>query len=135
MNDLLRRVLRQPRGMIRLFELVDADMQSAADQRFARMFDGTNYFITHIHARRRTGACSVACLGGINDQTLAAGNAIVAATQSWVTLASGVTVTATLAALVNTTHLALTPYLRLATPSTGACRADIVIYGTDSSVP
>lgn len=134
MDDTQRRVLRQERGMIRLFELINADMQSAADQRFARMFEGANYLITHIHARRRTGACSVACAGGVNDQAAAAGNAIVAAGQSWVTLASGVTVMATLAALVNTTHLTLTPFLLLATPSTAACRADIVIYGFDSSI-
>ncbi len=112
-----------------LFKLTGANMQSGAGQPFTKLYPGSAYYPTLIVARQRTGACSVACLGGISDGS----NAIVAAGQAWVTLASGVTVTATLAALVQTTLLSVTPSLTLATPSTGACTADFYIYGVDVS--
>lgn len=75
----------------------------------------------------------MACAGGIYDTAAKGGNAIVAAAQSWVTLASGVIVTGTLAALTQTTLLSNTPILSLTTGSTAACTADIYIYGVDLS--
>jgi hypothetical protein len=112
-----------------LFKLTGANMQSGSAQPFTKVYSGSAYYPLLIVARQRTGACSVACLGGLSDGT----NAIVAATQAWVTLASGITVTATLAGLIQTTLLSATPSLTLATPSTGACTADFYIFGVDIS--
>ena len=116
-----------------LFVLRAANMQSTGDQSFTKIFAGTNYVITNIVARQRTGGASVACAGGIYDAAAKGGNAIVAVGQSWVTLAAAVTVNATLAALVQTTLLANTPILSLTTGSTAACTADVYIFGVDIS--
>jgi hypothetical protein len=112
-----------------IYKLTAANLQSGSAQPFTKVYAGTAYYPLLIVARQRSGAASVACLGGISDGT----NAIVAAAQSWVTLASGITVTATLAALVQTTLLTALPSLTLATPSTAACTADFYIFGVDVS--
>ena len=117
-----------------LFKLSSANMQSTSDQPFLPVaYSGSNYAITNIIARQRTGGASVTCAGGIYDAASKGGNAIVSAAQSWVTLASGVMVTATLAALTGTTLLANTPILSLTTGSTAACTADFYIFGVDLS--
>lgn len=117
-----------------LFKLAGANLQLTSDQPFSlAAYSGSNYVITSIVARQRTGAASVTCAGGIYDAAAKGGNAIVSAAQSWVTLASGVMVTATLAALTGTTLLANTPILSLTTGSTAACTADIYIFGVDIS--
>lgn len=112
-----------------LFVLRSANMQLNTDQVMTKAFAGTQYRITDIVGVRKTGAATVACAGGIYDAASKGGNAIVANTQDWVSLASGVMVTATKAALVATTILTGTPYLSLTTGSTGACTADIFVYG------
>lgn len=112
-----------------LFVLRSANMQSTADQAFTRLFSGTNYRITDIHAVRKTGAASVACAGGIYDAASKGGNALVAAAQSWVTLAANVNVPAALAAVVGTALTSATPNLSLTTGSSAACTADIFIFG------
>jgi hypothetical protein len=114
-----------------LFVLRGANMQSTSDQTFTKVYGGTNYFVTSIVARQRSGGASVACAGGVYDAATKGGNAIVVAAQSWVTLASGVIVSAALAALTGTTLLTNTPILSLTTGSTAACTADLYIYGTD----
>jgi hypothetical protein len=116
-----------------LFKLVGANLQSTSDQTFAKLYSGTSYAITSIIARQRSGAASVACAGGIYDAAAKGGNAIIAAAQSWVTLASGVIVSGTLATLVQTTLLTNTPILSLTTGSTAACTADFFIFGVDIS--
>lgn len=116
-----------------LFRLSGASLQSTSDQIFTKVYAGTAYAITNIIARQRTGACSIACLGGIYDGASKTGNILVAAIQSWVTLASGVIVTPTLAALTGTKLLSNTPVLSLSTGSTGACTADFFIIGVDLS--
>jgi hypothetical protein len=116
-----------------LFKLPGANMQLTTDQPFTKLFGGSAYIITGIYARQRSGGASVACAGGIYDAVSKGGNAVVAAVQSWVTLASGIIVTASLAALTGTTLLANTPYLSLTTGSTAACTADIYIAGIDVS--
>jgi hypothetical protein len=118
-------------GPILLFALSSANFQLTTDQLFSRVFSGVNYAVTGVVARRRSGAASVTCTGGIYDAAAKGGNAIVAATQSWVTLASGVIVAATLAALTGTTLLANTPVLSLTTGSTAAILADVFIFGYD----
>lgn len=112
-----------------LFSLRGANMQSASDQVFTKLFSGTNYMITHIVAVRATGAGSVACAGGIYDAASKGGNAIVGVAQSWVTLAANVSVVPTIAAVVSTALLTATPILSLTTGSTAACTATIFIFG------
>lgn len=112
-----------------LFVLRNADMQSTSDQAFTKTFNGTNYKITEIIAVRKTGGASVTCAGGVYDAASKGGNAIIANTQSWVTLAANVNVVGTLAALVSTVLLSATPYLSLTTGSTAACTADLFIMG------
>lgn len=116
-----------------LFKLTGADMQSTSDQPFSAIYSGSSYMITRIVARRRSGAASVVCAGGVYDAASKGGNAIVSAVQSWVTLAAGVIVNATLAALTGTTLLSAIPILSLSTGSTAACTADIYIFGLDLS--
>src|SRR5690349_11378857 len=117
-----------------LFKLAGANLQSTSDQPFAlAAYTGSAYVITNIIARQRTGGASVTCAGGIYDAVSKGGNAIVSAAQSWVTLASGVMVSATLAALTGTTLLSNTPILSLTTGSTAACTADFYIFGVDVS--
>ena len=116
-----------------LFKLLAANMQSTADQAFAKIYGGSAYEISSIVARQRSGAASVVCAGGVYDAAAKGGNAVVAAGQSWVTLANGIIVTATLAALTGTTLLANTPFLSLTTGSTAVCTADLYIFGVDIS--
>ena len=116
-----------------LFKLSGAILQLTTDQPFTKLYSGTNYLVTSIVARQRSGAASVACAGGIYDTAAKGGNAIIAAVQSWVTLASGVIVSGTLAGLTQTTLLTNTPILSLTTASTAACTADLYIFGVDIS--
>jgi hypothetical protein len=120
-----------PAGVQLLFKLAGANMQLATDQAFTKVYGGSAYAPTLIFARQRTGGASVACVGGIYDAAAKGGNAMVAAAQSWVTLANGVIVNSALAALVATTLLTNTPILSLTTGSTAACTADLFIYGVD----
>ncbi len=121
----------QPNFNDLLFVLRGANMQSTADQAFSKVFGGSNYTANVMIARQRSGAASVACQGGIYDAAGKTGNQIVISTQSWVTLASGVIVSAALN--VPTILLANTPILSLTTGSTAACTADIYIFGVDLS--
>lgn len=120
-----------PAGQQLLFKLAGANMAITTDQTFAKVYGGTNYAISLIIARQRTGGASVACAGGIYDAAAKGGNALVAAAQIWVTLASGVMVNATLAAVALTALGSATPILSLTTGSTAACTADLYIYGVD----
>lgn len=114
-----------------LFKLSGANMQITTDQAFTKIYSGSAYQVQSIIARQRTGAASVVCAGGIYDAASKGGNAMVAAAQSWVTLASGVIVLATLAAVTGTVLLTNTPILSLSTGSTAACTADIYVFGID----
>ena len=116
-----------------LFKLAAANLQLTSDQAFTKVYAGSAYLVLAIVARQRSGAASVACAGGIYDAAAKGGNAIVAAGQNWVTLASGVIVLATLGAPASTVLLTATPFLSLTTGSTAAATADIYIFGTDIS--
>ena len=106
------------------------DFTLTTDQALLKQFAGTNFRVTDIIAVRKSGAGTVVCAGGVYDATAKGGNAIVAAAQSWVTLAASVSVSATLAAIVNTGLLsATTLYLSLTTGSTGAVAADVFVFG------
>lgn len=108
------------------------DFQSTADQSMVKCYQGTECTVRHIVARHRSGAGSVSCLGGVYDASSKGGNAIVSAVQSWVTLASGVIVMPTLAALSATTLItSQNLFLSLTTGSIGAVRADVLVFGVD----
>lgn len=108
------------------------DMQSTADQLMVKCYDGTAYIVTDVIARHRSGGASVTCAGGVYDAPSKGGNAVVAAVQSWVTLASGIIVFASMSAAL-TKLLTTDLYLSLTTGSTAACRADIYVVGLDVS--
>ena len=100
------------------------------DQELSKLFPGANYVVSEIVAVRKSGGASVACTGGVYDAASKGGNAIVAATQSWLTLAAGKLVKALLAAVAGTDILtAATLYLSLTTGSTAAVTADLFVYG------
>jgi hypothetical protein len=112
-----------------LFVGRNLNFQSTADQALTRLIPTGSYRITDIFAVRRTGAASVTCAGGIYDAASKGGNAVVGVAQSWVTLASGVIVVPTLAALVGTTILTSNLFLSLTTGSTAAVTADVFVFG------
>lgn len=117
-------------GPTPLFVKSAANMQSTADQSFTKAFSGNTYMITHVVARVKTGGVTVACAGGIYTGAAKTGNALVAAAQSWTNLtAAGKIVSATVAAINTTDEQSATPILSLTTGSTGACTADVTIYG------
>lgn len=116
-----------------LFLSRDVDMQSTADQSFRKCYAGDSYVIDRIFAKCGSGGASVTCLGGIYDGAGKSGNTLVSALQSWVTLASNVIVTPTLAALVGAKVLSNTPIVSLSTGSLAACTADFFIWGYDIS--
>jgi hypothetical protein len=104
------------------------NFQLTTDQALAKQFSGTNFLVTHVVAVRKSGGATVACAGGVYSTTAKGGSAIVAAVQSWVTLASGILVNATVAAI--TAVLSSSPiYLSLTTGSTAAVTADVYVYG------
>jgi len=105
------------------------NFQLTSDQSLTKVFGGTNYMVTNVVARQRSGAASVACAGGVYDAAAKGGNAWVAAAQSWVTLASGVIVQAAVAV---TTVLGSTALiLSLTTGSTAAITGDVEVFGID----
>lgn len=113
-----------------LFVKRAANMQSTSDQQFTKIFIGTLYKPTAVIGKRASGGASVACAGGVYTAASKGGDALVAAAQSWINLtADKKIVNASLAALVDTDIHNETPYLSLTTGSTGACTADIFIYG------
>lgn len=113
-----------------LFVGRNLNFQLTSDQALTKAFGGTKYRVTDICAAWKTGGASVACAGGVYDAAAKGGNALVAVAQSWVTLASGIIVTATLAAISLTTLESASPlYLSLTTGSTAACTADVFVFG------
>lgn len=113
-----------------LFVLRAADMAVTTDQAFTKLFNGTKYIITGVFGVRKTGALSVACLGGIYDAAAKGGNALVAAAQSWAALTGVNTcVVGTLAAVATTTVSSASPILSLSTGNSIAMTADIFLFG------
>ncbi len=112
-----------------LFVLRGADMHITTDQAFTKVFGGTNYVVTSVIAARKTGGASVTCAGGIYTAAAKGGDALVAATQSWVTLGANIIVNAVLATVAGTAIESATPILTLTTGSTAACTADVFIFG------
>jgi len=105
------------------------NLQSTEDQALTKMFSGSAYIPTRILAVRKTGGVTVACAGGIYTAAAKGGTDIVAAGQSYAA------VTGTLgfiAATIEALTVAFTEnplYLSLTTGSTGACTADVFVFG------
>jgi hypothetical protein len=120
-------------GQILLFALQAANFQLTTDQPFAKQFSGTNYQVTSVVARPRSGAASVACAGGIYDAVGKSGNIIVLAAASWVALSFTASPPVSVNPAVNllASVLANLPILSLTTGSTAAITADVFIYGYD----
>lgn len=113
-----------------IFILRNADFQLTTDQAFTKQGGFTNYFVTDVVAKRVTGGASVACTGGIYTAASKAGNALVAASQSWLGISgAGKTQVATIAAVALTDVATATPILSLTTGSTAAVTADVYIFG------
>lgn len=112
-----------------LFVGRNLNMQSASDQEMARVFGGTNAMATLVIAVQKSGAGSVTCAGGVYTALSKGGSALVSAVQSWVTLASGVQVTAVMAGVAQTALTGPELFLSLTTGSTGALTADMFVFG------
>lgn len=112
-----------------LFILRGANLQLTSDQVFTKFGTFTNYVVTNVISVTKTGGATVACAGGIYSAAAKAGDAIVAAAQSWVGLTGiGIAVMSLLANLIQKSETA-TPILSLTTGSTTAATADFFIIG------
>lgn len=116
-----------------LYQLLGADMTLTTDQVLTvrpglRAF--TNYVITEIFVVRASGAFGTACAGGIYDTAAKAGNAWVAAGQSYAALTGAKKIVKpTLGAIAGTEYAVSAPILALTTGNTGALTADIYVRG------
>jgi hypothetical protein len=104
------------------------NFQLTTDQVLTKVFGGTKYRILDVCAAWKSGGASVVCAGGLYDAAAKGGNALVAAAQSWVTLASGIIVPAVIG-VTSVLESTGTLYLSLTTGSTAACTADLFVYG------
>jgi hypothetical protein len=76
-----------------LFVLRDADMTLTTDQGFTKKGAFINYVVTNVVTVLKSGAFSVACIGGIYTGSNKSGDAILIATQSYATLTGVGTIT------------------------------------------
>jgi hypothetical protein len=110
-----------------LFRILAANFQLTSDQALTKVFSGTEYLITGVHAIRRSGGATVACAGGIYTAASKGGTALVAAAQSWLGI------TGTLGVQVGTIAVpaasSATLFVSLTTGSTGAVTADLLVTG------
>jgi hypothetical protein len=118
-------------NQILLFALRNVNMAINTDQLLKKMAAFTTYKVTQVVVVRKTGAFSVACAGGVYTAAGKAGNALVAAGQSYANLTgAGKIVDATLAAVNSTdSQTSATVYLSLTTGNSAALTADIFVYG------
>lgn len=105
------------------------DLQLTTDQALTKMFGGTNFIPTRIYAIRKTGGVTVACAGGVYTAAAKGGTAIVAAAQSYAAVTGALGFIAATIAALTVAFSAATLYLSLTTGSTGACTADVFVYG------
>jgi len=110
-----------------LFTLRSANMNSTADQSFAKQGSFTRYQITSIVAIVKTGA-PTASVGGIYTAAAKGGTAIVTAAHAYTALSAvDKVLNLTLASLTDV--LQATPIFSLTTANGAAATADIFIYG------
>lgn len=124
-----------------LFYLTGANLAVTTDQIFTRRFtlpSGYLWMPRRIVARLKTGAFSVACLGGVYSAAAKGGDAIVAATQSFGNFATKSIVDATIVAAIlggNVYDDTVTPYLSLTTANSAALTADLFVFADILTVP
>lgn len=117
-----------PKSIVQLlWVLRGADLQNLAPQQFTQVYAGNAYAISNIFGRLRTGAPSVLTAGGITDGS----HALVSSTQLWTSIGGALLITLTLASLIGSTLLTVTPALQMAVPSSSAATADVYIFGFD----
>lgn len=117
-------------NQILLFALRSANMQLTTDQLIKKMAAFTTYKVTQVVAVRKTGAFSVACLGGIYPAPAKGGTPLVGAAQSYANLTgAGKIVDATLATVNSTDAQTGQLYLSLSTGNSAALTADVFVYG------
>ena len=105
------------------------NFQLATDQSLSKVFTGTNYLITNIVVKQKSGAASGLTAGGLYDGVSKTGNIIVLASQVWSTLAAGLLVQPPLVAL-SAQLTASTLFISLTTGSTTASIADVFVFGS-----
>lgn len=128
---------KQSGELVLLYKLTNANMQSTSDQVFTKMAAFNEALPMNYIAIPKNGGATVACTGGIYFQPSKAGTPDVAATATWINLDSTtnpkkcVSIMANMNSGVGTAKLIATGniYLSLTTGSTGACTADILVYG------
>ncbi len=105
------------------------NLQIDTDQVLAKVFNGTNFIPTRIIAIRKTGGVTVACAGGVYTAASKGGTAIVASVQSYVAVTGALGFIACTIAALTVAFSSAVLYLSLTTGSTGACTADVFVYG------
>ncbi len=111
-----------------LFRLINADMNSTADQLFVPAFNFTQWSIRDIDVTGASVPITTAA-GGIYTGAGKTGTALVAAGQSWIGLTSSVKlVNPTLAATIRDLRTGV-PILSLTTPMGSAATASFYIMG------
>lgn len=129
MPDLQAFTLPQAQLQQLLFVGRNLDFQSVADQALTKVFSGTNYMVTSVSGVRKTGGATVACAGGIYTAAAKAGNALVAAAQTWLLLTGSLGIQAGTPAVLASAQNSATAFLSLTTGSTGAVTADVFVWG------
>jgi hypothetical protein len=113
-----------------LFILRDANMAITTDQLMVKQGQFTKYICRGAFAVWKSGAFGTACAGGIYSLAAKAGDALLAATQSYANLTgTGKIVVAPVASIFSTGYETTTPFFSLTTGNTGALTADIFLMG------
>lgn len=105
------------------------NLQSATDQALTKMFTGTNWLPTRVLGVRKTGGATVACAGGLYTAATKGGTAYVAAAQSWLACTGTLGTTIAAVAALTAAFSDAVSFFSLTTGSTGACTADVFVYG------
>lgn len=126
--------------LVLLYKIAGADMQSTSDQLMTVITSNNTCMPHNLIAVPVSGKATVACTGGVYTAASKSGSPIVSASVStWVNLdaTSNPKIGLKLGSFGSQGNLSSnnaiistqTPYLSLTTGSTGACTADIYIYG------
>lgn len=122
-------------GLVLLYKLTNANMQSTSDQIFTKMAAFNAALPTQYLAFAKAGAAATACTGGIYPQPNKTGTPDIAAGASWLNLDSTsnpqkfVSIMAHTGTATAKTVVSGNLYLSLTTGSSSACTADIYVYG------
>ena len=127
-------------AQVLLYKITNADMQSTSDQLMTKTAAFTECMPFHVVAAPKTGKVTIACQGGIYDTAGKTGTAIVTSSTTWfvdstTTPKIGIKLSGAgggVGGQVNTSNSIITTstaYFSITAGSTGACTADIYVYG------